>query len=81
MIEKDHPKHSLRKQCELLKINRNRLAQGKSKVSEEDEQIMKDLDVIYTNSLENYQNRLTKLNRALRGAPTVMLSLLWEFGK
>ena len=48
MIEKDHPKLSLRKQCELLEINRNRLAQQKSKVSEEDEQIMKVLDVLYT---------------------------------
>ena len=48
MIEKDHPKLSLRKQCELLEINRNRLTQRKSKVSEEDEQIMKVLDVIYT---------------------------------
>lgn len=44
MIEKDHPKLSLRKQCELLEINRNRLAPPKSKVSEEDEQIMKALD-------------------------------------
>ena len=48
MIEKEHPKLSLRKQCELLEINRNRLAQRKSKVSEEDEQIMKVLDMIYT---------------------------------
>ena len=48
MIEKDHPKLSLRKQCELLEINRNRLAQQKSKVGEEDEQIMKVLDVLYT---------------------------------
>ena len=48
MIEKDHPKLSLRKQCELLEINRNRLAQRKSLVSEENEQIMKVLDVIYT---------------------------------
>ena len=51
MIEKDHPKLSLRKQCELLEINRNRLAQRKSQVSEEDEQIMKVLDVIYTKLL------------------------------
>ena len=48
MIEKDHPELSLRKQCELLEINRNRLAQRKSKVSEEDEEIMRVLDVIYT---------------------------------
>ena len=48
MIEKDHPKLSLRKQCELLEINRNRLVPRKSKMSEEDEEIMKALDVIYT---------------------------------
>ena len=33
MIKKDHPELSLRKQCELLEINRNRLAPRKSKVS------------------------------------------------
>lgn len=44
MIEKNHPKLSLRKQCELLKLNCNRLALPKSKVSEEDEKIMKVLD-------------------------------------
>lgn len=48
MIEKDHPKLSLRKQCELLDINRNRLAKPPAKLSEEDLKIMKDLDIIYT---------------------------------
>jgi len=48
MIEKDHPKLSLRKQCELLEINSNRLAPQAGKVSEEDEQIMKVLDILYT---------------------------------
>lgn len=48
MIETDHPKLSVRKQCELLEVNRNRLAKRKTKVSAEDEQIMKALDIIYT---------------------------------
>ena len=48
MIETEHPKLSVRKQCELLEVNRNRLNKGKTKVSEEDTQIMKALDVIYT---------------------------------
>lgn len=48
MIETEHPKLSVRKQCELLEVNRNRLSKGKTKVSEEDTQIMKALDVIYT---------------------------------
>ncbi len=48
MIEKDHPKLSLRNQCELLGINRNRLRKTPTKLSEEDLKIMKDLDIIYT---------------------------------
>ena len=48
MIEKDHPKLSLRKQCELLDINRNRLATTPTKLSEEDLKIIKDLIFIYT---------------------------------
>ncbi len=48
MIEIDHPKLSVRKQCELLEVNRNRLERRKKKVSEEDEQIMKALDIINT---------------------------------
>lgn len=48
MIGKDHPKLSLRKQCELLDINRNRLAKPPAKLSEEDLKIMEDLDIIYT---------------------------------
>ena len=60
MIEKDHPKLSLRKQCELLEINRNRLVPRKSKMSEEDEEIMKALDVIYTKWLFLGQRKLQR---------------------
>lgn len=49
MIEKDHPKLSVRAQCKLLKVNRNRLAPRPKKLTCEDELIMKDLDEIYTN--------------------------------
>lgn len=48
MIEKNHPKLSLRKQCELLDVNRNRLQMAKPPLTEEDEQVMRDLDVLYT---------------------------------
>ena len=48
MIEKDHPGLSVRSQCELLDVNRNRLKPRQTKVTEEDELIMRDLDEIYT---------------------------------
>ena len=48
MIEKDHPDLSVRSQCELLDVNRNRLTPRQTKVTEEDELIMRDLDEIYT---------------------------------
>lgn len=48
MIEKDHPNLSIRQQSKLLHVNRNRLAPRSSKQTQQDEEIMKDLDVIYT---------------------------------
>lgn len=47
MIEKDHKKLSVRRQCELLKVNRNRLEKRAPKLTEEDEAIMRCLDEIY----------------------------------
>ena len=63
MIEKDHPKLSVRRQCDLLEVNRNRLDKPQTKTSEEDELIMKDLDIIYT-KWPFYGQR--KLKRELR---------------
>ena len=48
MIENDHPDLSVRSQSKLLDVNRNRLKPRKTKVTEQDELIMKDLDKIYT---------------------------------
>ena len=47
MIEKDHPKLSLRKQSELLDVNRNRLSPARPSVSEQDYEIMKEMDALY----------------------------------
>jgi putative transposase len=48
MIEKDHSQLSVRQQCELLAVNRNRLSPRKRKQVEGDEAIMKQIDRIYT---------------------------------
>lgn len=48
MIEKHHSQLSVRKQCELLAVNRNRLSLRKPKRIEGDEAIMKEIDRIYT---------------------------------
>lgn len=47
MIESQHPQLSIRKQCKLLDVNRNRLNPRPNKTSQEDTQIMKSLDEIY----------------------------------
>jgi putative transposase len=47
MIEKNHPELSLRRQCSLLDVNRNRL-ESRPKVSAEDQEIMGDLDELHT---------------------------------
>lgn len=47
MIESQHPKLSIRKQCKLLDVNRNRLNPRPNKTSNEDTQIMKALDELY----------------------------------
>ena len=48
MIETQHPKLSVRRQCELVGINRNRLAPRETKATREDHAIMKILDQLYT---------------------------------
>lgn len=48
MIEKNHKKLSIRDQCKLLKVNRNRLEERSPKVTQQDELIMRCLDEIYT---------------------------------
>jgi len=48
MIETQHPKLSIRKQCELLKVNRNRLTPKPNKTLIEDHQIMRILDELHT---------------------------------
>ena len=63
MIEKNHTKLSVRRQCELLQVNRNRLDSRRVKVSAEDELIMRCLDEIYT-QMPFYGSR--KLQRELR---------------
>lgn len=48
MIEKDHKKLSIRRQCELLEVNRNRLEPRVPRITTEDELIMRCLDEIHT---------------------------------
>ena len=48
MIETQHPKLSVRRQCELVGVNRNRLAPRETKATREDHAIMKTLDKLYT---------------------------------
>ena len=48
MIENNHKKLSIRRQCELLKVNRNRLAPATPRITAEDEEIMRCLDKIHT---------------------------------
>lgn len=48
MIDKHHPQLSVRKQCELLDVNRNRLAPRPPRKVEGDEAVMKEIDRIYT---------------------------------
>jgi len=47
MIDTQHPNLSIRKQSEMLGVNRNRLKPRRSKHTEEDHSIMKKLDEIY----------------------------------
>lgn len=48
MIEKHHTQLSVRKQCQLLGVNRNRLAPRPKRKVEGDEAIMREIDRIYT---------------------------------
>ena len=63
MIERDHPQLSIRRQAKLLKVNRNRLEPKRSRISEEDERIMREFDAIHTD-LPFYGQR--RLRRELR---------------
>ena len=63
MIERDHPQLSIRRQAKMLKVNRNRLEPKRGRISEEDERIMREFDVIHTN-LPFYGQR--RLRRELR---------------
>ena len=47
MIETQHPKLSVRRQCELVGVNRNRLTPRETKITREDHAIMKTLDLLY----------------------------------
>jgi putative transposase len=48
MIERGHPQLSIRKQCELLKVNRNRLGPRAPKRTAEDLEVMRSIDEIHT---------------------------------
>lgn len=48
MIETNHSQLSIRQQAELLNVNRNRLQPSEKKLREGDEEIMKQIDIIYT---------------------------------
>ena len=63
MIEKGHKKLSIRRQCELLAVNRNRLKPRRTRITAEDELIMRCLDEIHT-EVPFYGAR--KLRRELR---------------
>ena len=47
MVEKDHPRLSIRRQCDLLGVNRNRLEPLAPKLSEEDLRIMRKIDELH----------------------------------
>ena len=49
MVEKDHPQLSVRKQCGLLAVNRNRLAPKPAKKTGEDGRLMRLIDEIHLN--------------------------------
>ena len=59
----NHKKLSIRRQCELLDVNRNRLAPRPAKITVEDELVMRCLDEIHT-EIPFYGAR--KLRRELR---------------
>jgi putative transposase len=63
MIECDHPQLSIRRQAELLDVNRNRLEPKRGRISEEDEAIMREFDAIHMD-LPFYGQR--RLRRELR---------------
>jgi len=47
MIERDHPELSIRRQCEMLDVNRNRLEPRAEVITEEDDEIMKQISAIH----------------------------------
>lgn len=58
MIEKDHPHLSIRKQAEMLGVNRNRL-DPKEHINDEDRAMMRDLDELHTRQPVYGQRKLT----------------------
>lgn len=59
MIEKNHPELSIRRQCALMGVNRNRL-ECRPRISEEDREIMRDLDELHTEWPFYGQRKLTR---------------------
>jgi len=47
LVEKNHPKLSLREQCEILKVTRSTLSYQPVEISEEDREIMRIMDEIH----------------------------------
>lgn len=47
MVEKDHPQLSIRRQCDLLDVNRNRLEPAAAKTTDEDLRVMRLLDELH----------------------------------
>ena len=51
MVESTHPQLSVRRQCELLAVNRNRIPEGKSRkapcFSKEEQRMIRRIDELY----------------------------------
>ena len=63
MVEKENEKLSLRRQCELLALNRSSLYYERAGLSEEGQQILEEMDKIYLD-FPSYGSR--RMGRELR---------------
>ena len=67
MITPNHPKLSVRRQCKLLDVNRNRLKKPLGKMSESDTELVRLIDEIYMEcpffGMRQIRNDLQKLGR------------------
>jgi len=63
MLEKENKKLSLRRQCELLALNRSSLYYERAGLSEEEQRILREMDKIYLDS-PSYGSR--RMGRELR---------------